>query len=318
MRHRPARPPLPARLAVAVSAWGPLLRRGLRVRAGRLLFGVVVITAVTALMLAVPVVSVRGSTASPVGLDASSSAAPRPAGDGSPVVMGEDGGPQRADGPGSAAPRHAAAPAQSGSVSSGTTSSGPSSAATPASGSSAASSTPDPTPAGPSTPEPSTAPSIAAGSIAAGSTAPGSIAAGPSAPRTSAAEQSPPEQILPAAPSAPSAADRVLALINQERARTGCDALSADDALAATAQAHSAAMRELGSLGHDDADGGSLSDLGGRAVAVARGDADPAAVVEGWLADPTDRAALLDCGLRSIGVGTADGDGGPWWTAVLA
>ena len=282
-------------------------------RAGRLLFGLVVITAVTALMLAVPVVSGRGNAAPPVGLDASSSAAPRPADDGSPVVMGEDGGPQRAAGTGSTATPHASTPAQDGSGSSGTTSPGPSSAR-PASGSSAASSTtPDterrrpehatPRPADPSTGHAGTAPSIAAGS---------------SAPRTSAAEPSPPEQILPAAPSAASAADQVLALVNQERARSGCDALTADDALAATAQAHSAAMRDRGSLGHDDPDGGSLSDLGGRAVAVARGDADPAAVVEGWLADPTDRAALLDCGLRSIGVGTADGDGGPWWTAVLA
>ena len=298
-------------------AWGPLLRPGLRWRAGRLLFGVVVITAVTALMLAVPVVSGRGNAAPPVGLDASSSAASRPSDDGSPVVLGEDGGPQRAAGTGSMATPHAPVPAKtSSSASSGTTSPGTSSAptgtgtASSTAGSDTAS-TADPSPVGPSPVGPSPVGPSPAPSIAAGSTA----------PRTSEAEHSPSEQIPPAAPSAPSApstADRVLALVNQERARTGCDALSADDALAATAQAHSTAMRDRGSLGHDDADGGSLSDLGGRAVAVARGDSDPAAVVEGWLTDPTDRAALLDCGLRSIGVGTADGDGGPWWTAVLA
>jgi uncharacterized protein YkwD len=50
---------------------------------------------------------------------------------------------------------------------------------------------------------------------------------------------------------------------------------------------------------------------------VARGTADPAAVVAGWLADPKARAAILDCGRESIGVGVADGDGGPWWTQLL-
>ncbi|MGZ4606219.1 MAG: CAP domain-containing protein, partial [Blastococcus sp.] len=146
---------------------------------------------------------------------------------------------------------------------------------------------------------------------AARSSAAGSVPAASSAAGTSDAEGSPPEQVLPAAPPAPRAADQVLALVNQERARTGCDVLTADDGLATTAQAHSAAMRDRGSLGLDDLDGV-------RAAAVAGGNADPADVVAGWLADPTDRAALLDCDLHTMGVGTADGDGGPWWTAVLA
>ncbi|HEV7213336.1 MAG TPA: CAP domain-containing protein [Blastococcus sp.] len=289
MRHRPARSPLPRRVV------GPAL----------------VITAVTALLLAVPVVSGRGNAAPPVGLDASSSATAERSDDGSPVVMGEDGGPQRAGGTAPRDTRRASTPAPSGARSSGTTAPGPSSPSTTSSGSSTAPGTPDPTPAGPSTTGSTTSDTSTAPSVAAGSSAPPTSPTSP----TSSAEQSPPEQILPATPSAPSVVDQVLALVDQERVRVGCDALTADDALAAAAQAHSAAMRDGGSLGHDT--DGSLSDLGGRAVAVARGTADPAAVVEGWLADPTERTALLECDLTTIGVGTVDGDGGPWWTAVL-
>ncbi|MGZ4566539.1 MAG: hypothetical protein ACXVFZ_06860, partial [Blastococcus sp.] len=62
MHHRPEVRPLPARL----------------------LLGAVVTVAVTALLLAVPVVSSRGNATPPVALDSSSSATPGRSDDGSP------------------------------------------------------------------------------------------------------------------------------------------------------------------------------------------------------------------------------------------
>jgi uncharacterized protein YkwD len=110
----------------------------------------------------------------------------------------------------------------------------------------------------------------------------------------------------------------VLSLVNAQRATAGCGALVADDSLAADAQAHSAAMRDRGFFGLTDPVEGSVLDRGARAATVARGSADPATVVAGWLADPADSAAILDCTLTSVGIGTADGDAGPWWTQLLA
>jgi uncharacterized protein YkwD len=59
-------------------------------------------------------------------------------------------------------------------------------------------------------------------------------------------------------------------------------------------------------------------DPAGTAAAVSAGRPDAASVVDAWLADDTDRAALLDCGLTSAGVGRVDADGGPWWTIFLS
>lgn len=77
-------------------------------------------------------------------------------------------------------------------------------------------------------------------------------------------------------------------------------------------------MRDQGFFGPSDPTDGSAVAEGARAVTIARGTSDPASVVAGWLADPGDRAAILDCSLTSVGIGTADGDTGPWWTALLA
>jgi uncharacterized protein YkwD len=109
-----------------------------------------------------------------------------------------------------------------------------------------------------------------------------------------------------------------MTLVNTQRAAAGCDALVVDDTLTAAAQAHSAAMRDRDYFGLTDPVGGSVLDDGARAAMIARGSADPGHVLAGWLADPTDEAAILDCRLTSVGIGTADGDTGPFWTQLLA
>jgi uncharacterized protein YkwD len=102
----------------------------------------------------------------------------------------------------------------------------------------------------------------------------------------------------------------VVDLVNAARDDAGCGALTRDDDLAAAARDNSSAMAE------DEEPG--VVDEAGTAAAVAAGRPDAASVVDAWLADDTDRAALLDCGLTSAGVGRVDADGGPWWTIFLS
>lgn len=149
------------------------------------------------------------------------------------------------------------------------------------------------------------------------------------APATSAA----PRQVLPAAPAppppaaVPAGSDRaaqVLALVNQARASAGCRPLAADARLAAVAAAHSADMRDRGFFDHVNLAGLSPFDraeaagVSARAENIARGQRDPAAVMTAWMNSAGHRANILDCGLTRLGVGIADGGGGPWWTQLFA
>ncbi|MCF6509011.1 CAP domain-containing protein [Blastococcus sp. MG754426] len=114
-----------------------------------------------------------------------------------------------------------------------------------------------------------------------------------------------------------------MALVNAERARSGCDPVAADDGLAAVARAHSAAMRDRGFFDHVDPDGldpfdrADRAGVTARAENIARGQADPAAVMTSWMGSPGHRANILDCGLTRLGVGVATGSGGPWWTQLF-
>ena len=104
--------------------------------------------------------------------------------------------------------------------------------------------------------------------------------------------------------------------MNTARTGQGCGDLVADGSLASAAQEHSADMRDAGLLSLRTPAGGSLLDLG-RAAALAHGPADPSAVVQGWLSDPNEATALLDCSAGTGGIGIADGADGSWWTLLL-
>jgi len=54
-----------------------------------------------------------------------------------------------------------------------------------------------------------------------------------------------------------------------------------------------------------------------RAENIAYGQADAAAVMRAWLESPGHRANILDCDLTKLGVGVAEGPGGPWWTQLF-
>jgi uncharacterized protein YkwD len=116
----------------------------------------------------------------------------------------------------------------------------------------------------------------------------------------------------------------VLALVNQERAAAGCAPVAADAALAGVARAHSADMRDRGYFSHttpeglDPFDRARAAGVGyARAENIARGQADPAAVMDAWMNSPGHRANVLDCSLTKLGIGVAEGAGGPWWTQLF-
>jgi uncharacterized protein YkwD len=312
VHHSPARTPLserlagsPARLLHPARRFLALTRRSLRHRGGRLALGALVSTVLTALVLSVPVVSGAGGRVPLVALDsfASTSATRSTDGD-SPVVMGRDGRPVSSatfagvsTAPAEAGGSSTDAFAGPASTAPGTTGSAPAPADSPAPA-------PAPADAAPSAPE--TAPET--------TTAPPVVAEAPA-----------PQVPAPAAvPADLGAEDLVLALVNAERAAAGCGALSGDAALASVARAHSADMRDRGFFDHVNLDGldpfdrAAQAGLSARAENIAYGQPDAAAVMDAWMNSPGHRANILDCSLTRLGIGMADGSGGPWWTQLFA
>ncbi|MFD8692961.1 CAP domain-containing protein [Streptomyces sp. NPDC059651] len=163
----------------------------------------------------------------------------------------------------------------------------------------------------------STAPKAsAAGTTKSSAPAP---ASSPAAPSTSAAAPAPRTTAAPAA--ATSAQAAVLALVNQERAKVGCSAVTASSSLTSLAQNFSDDMAARGFFDHTDPDGQTpwdraaavgVSGLGGENIA--RGQADAEAVMESWMNSDGHRANILNCDYKTLGVGVHFGAGGPWWT----
>ncbi|WP_436773009.1 CAP domain-containing protein [Yinghuangia sp. YIM S09857] len=115
--------------------------------------------------------------------------------------------------------------------------------------------------------------------------------------------------------------DKVLSLVNTERAAAGCGPLLADAALRDLARAHSGDMADRGYFAHDTPDGKSPWDRAKAAGIdylaaenIARGQATPEAVMEAWMNSEGHRANILNCGFGKLGVGVRTGSGGPWWT----
>ncbi|WP_105973794.1 CAP domain-containing protein [Streptomyces geranii] len=113
----------------------------------------------------------------------------------------------------------------------------------------------------------------------------------------------------------------VLQLVNEERAKVGCSAVSANSALRELAESFSEDMAARDFFDHTDPDGLSpwdradkagITNLGGENIA--RGQADAAAVMEAWMNSPGHKANILNCDFKTLGVGVHFGSGGPWWT----
>jgi len=181
----------------------------------------------------------------------------------------------------------------------------------------AATTAPGTTPAPRAGAAPRSAPAEAAGTPR--STGPARETHGPAA-----AETEPAPVAAAAAAADPSAESAVLVLVNAARTAAGCAPVTADPALAAVARAHSADMRDCDYFSHTRPEGLSPFDRAeragvdySRAENIAYGQADAAAVMRAWLESPGHRANILDCDLTKLGVGVAEGPGGPWWTQLF-
>lgn len=121
-------------------------------------------------------------------------------------------------------------------------------------------------------------------------------------------------------------AQQVADLVNAQRAQAGCGPLSVDSKLTAAAQVHSEDMANRGFFDHASPEGNHadqrIEAAGYRWSSwgenIARGQKDPAAVMESWMNSPGHRANILNCSFKQIGVGVRTGSGGPWWTQVFA
>ena len=131
-----------------------------------------------------------------------------------------------------------------------------------------------------------------------------------------------PEAVTPARDEVAVAEAAVLDLTNAERAANGCPALAADPRLAQAARGHSADMAAQDYFDHRSRDGRGFADrvkAAGHpapgAENIAAGQRTPEAVVKGWMDSPGHRANILNCKLKSLGVGMARGGSyGIYWT----
>jgi uncharacterized protein YkwD len=120
---------------------------------------------------------------------------------------------------------------------------------------------------------------------------------------------------------------QVFAIVNTERAKNGCRALSMDSRLTAAARKHSADMAARGYFDHTTPEGVKfatrISNEGyrwsGAGENIAKGQRTPADVMTSWMNSPGHRANILNCGFRDIGVGVAaDSRGALVWTQDFA
>ncbi|MCP2342216.1 CAP domain-containing protein [Actinomadura rupiterrae] len=138
------------------------------------------------------------------------------------------------------------------------------------------------------------------------------------------AKRKSPTKKKPSAPTGKGAtyAAQVLSLVNAERAKHGCVALSVNTKLRAAAQGHSEDMVSRHFFDHTNPDGKGPGDRIAAAgypraawgENIAYGQATPASVMDAWMHSPGHRANILNCAYRAIGVGVAFRSSSPYWT----
>jgi uncharacterized protein YkwD len=128
---------------------------------------------------------------------------------------------------------------------------------------------------------------------------------------------------VPAPPSDPDPApsnqpDMVVTLVNQVRATAGCAPLVVDEHLTAAAAGHSSDMSDRTYFSHTTPEGVEFDariksagyPLPG-AENIARGQRSASQVMDAWMTSPGHKANILNCDLKTIGVGL-DTDGWYW------
>jgi uncharacterized protein YkwD len=149
------------------------------------------------------------------------------------------------------------------------------------------------------------------------------------APATTAPKPRPRASAPPAAgkpaPADEQAEDRVVTLVNAERAKAGCGAVHSDGRLDAAAQGHSDDMARRNYFAHDTPDG---VDPWERARAagyttptgenIAMGQRTAESVMDSWMNSSGHRANILNCDSHAIGMGLGrNTDGTPYWTQMF-
>ncbi|WP_253840992.1 CAP domain-containing protein [Actinokineospora globicatena] len=119
-----------------------------------------------------------------------------------------------------------------------------------------------------------------------------------------------------------SVAGQVLAITNDERSKAGCAPVVLDSRLTQAAQAHSADMSARNYFSHTSLDGRTFVD---RAKAagysspgaenIAKGQRTAAAVMSAWMNSSGHRANILNCGLKTMGLGYVQS--GYYWTQMF-
>ncbi len=197
----------------------------------------------------------------------------------------------------------------------------------------AASAVPTPTAPSPSASSPSSSPSADASAGASRTPKPSATprpdksSARPSPATASTPQKAPARQKAPqasalAAPAAGGPAAQVLAVTNTERSKAGCAPVTLDDRLARAAQLHSEDMSANDYFSHTGLNGSTFVD---RAEAqgypspgaenIAQGQSSAASVMQAWMNSPGHRANILNCSLKTLGVGVVTSD---WtWTQVF-
>jgi len=153
----------------------------------------------------------------------------------------------------------------------------------------------------------------------------------PTAPPTTPASPSAPAPTSPAPTPAPTGNTaleaEVVTIVNTERAKAGCAALTTDDRLIAAARGHSADMAARGYFSHTTPEGVEFStritSAGYRwsraGENIAKGQRTPAEVMTTWMNSAGHKANILNCGFKNIGVGVAaDAQGSLVWTQDFA
>ncbi|MGW7317203.1 CAP domain-containing protein [Streptomyces sp. NPDC054865] len=121
-------------------------------------------------------------------------------------------------------------------------------------------------------------------------------------------------------------AGEVIKLVNAERSRVRCPALSAHPLVREAAQRHSADMARTARLTHRSSNGSTpasrLTAVGYRfsrtGEVVTAGPRDAAGAMDSWMGSPAHRRVLLTCSFRHAGTGLARNEKGSWWTLLLA
>ncbi|MGY5075474.1 CAP domain-containing protein [Streptomyces sp. G7(2002)] len=147
-----------------------------------------------------------------------------------------------------------------------------------------------------------------------------------SAPRTphvdSGAGNTTPNGAQAASGTAARFAQKVVELVNAQRAQHGCGPLTVDPRIQKAAQAHSDDMAARNYYEHNTPEG---VDPGTRmtkagfpwsswAENIFKSPKDPATAVDGWMKSPGHRDNILNCSYKSTGVGVNLSGNGPWWT----